>query len=151
MTDTYRSDPIFVSAFTAFEGYHERERIVEGTALDVIKRESSKFFALVENTLLKNMLNDPYVRSFTIFVPVNFDLDIFGKYHAELLVSHAMAPYIFIPYGKDVVLEMMDQHVCRVRKDLIDGKKILSSIQCSNGIVHLIEDILEPSLLKGVY
>jgi hypothetical protein len=146
MVDGFRPDPLFTSSFTEFEGTHDRERIVEGTAYAVIQRESPRFFSLVENTLLKNKLNDPYTQEFTIFAPITFDRDILEKFHAELLISHAIVPYMFLPWGKDVVLDMLDQHVCRVRNNMIDGKKILSSIQCSNGMVHIIEDILSPSL-----
>jgi len=151
MTDTYRGENIFLSSFTNFEGYGGRERVVTGTAYDVIKRESPRFFSLVGNTLLSNKLNDPYTQTFTIFVPQNFDRDVLEKFHAELLVSHSILPYMFLPTGKDVVLEMLDGRVSRVRNNKIDGKKIIKSIQCTNGIVHIIEDILEPSLLKTLW
>jgi hypothetical protein len=153
MTNIYRPDPIFLSAYTNFQGFPTRERIITGTALDVIKKETPEFYYIVENSVSKNRLNDPFCTPFTVFAPLNIDEDILDKYHEDTLVSHSMLQFVLLPSDKDVMIEMMDGHVCRVKNDMIDGRKIIDTIQCSNGVVNIIENILEPKLLSafGVY
>lgn len=153
MTDSYRPDPIYLAAYTNFQGFPDRERIVEGTALYVIKKETPNFYAIAETSISKNRLNDPFCTYFTVFAPLNIDDDILRKYHEDTLVAHSMLSYILLPNGKDVMISMMDNHICRIKNNMIDGRKILKTIQCSNGVVNIIDGILEPKLLSafGVY
>lgn len=149
----YRGQTILASAYSDYQGSGEREQIITGTIYDTIHKLCPKVFDVLKTSILKNKLNDPYCNLFTIFFPKTINNNVLDNYYLDTIISHSILPYAFIVDDKDTVITMLDEKTCKIKNHCIDGKKILKTIQCSNGILHIISDMIEPTLYKefGVY
>ena len=136
------------------QGYNDLfQKPINGTVYHTLSRRFPMFFNFMNGSLLVNRLNDPYTQRFTIFIP---KLPIIhSNINKDQILESSIVPYVIsleelrqfqsMQLSEGSIIKVTDngRNIFLNKSRVLDG-----NIQCSNGIIHVVDKVIEPYLLN---